>query len=498
MRLLGGQLALTFCVSGCSILYNPANLPPPTDDGRLPPDAEVILDADPTALALERVSPTVLFEGDGTGGGRAAVLTIFGSQMVQGAQVMITAHAGTGTPMITVDNANAQVASNGRMIAVPVVLAVDPALDAPDKIRLDVTVIQPTPAGDVTRTLSDLGGDPAKPVLELLGLNELNAGSISLASGVHEFSSVDLTGTLTAADTNGPLIVRAHGAVAIDIANVSGLAQAAGPGGGAGGNGGSKGVIPTKGAKGLGPGGGLSNGGGGGFGSAGGGAGGGPVAGDAQVTSYASNAGGGGAGGDATTLNDGGAGGGGGGTIEITSGGTLAIGTRIDAIGGNGAGANGGAVGGGGGSGGLVVLRSGVSIAAPAINVGGGTGENPGGNGRIRLDAPAAPTTNPVAYRGPMFAADTPVLTRVEQPQITVFGEKNKTFQYFFLDENASSVRGPFTQTISPAGTNMFQIAEPLFRGVNTLCVQVEGAQLSDERAEARNCITLAYVFTQP
>ncbi len=479
------------------MIYNPSNLPDPNGDAKVdsPQDSELILDSDPSALELEKVSPRVIFEGTGTGGGRSGMLTVIGKQIVPGASVMITPH-GAGTPMITVDNTKAEVAANGNMIAVPITIAVNPSLSSQQKIRLDVTVTQPVGAGTVSKTLAMLDVPvPDTAVLELQGLDELTAANISLPSGLHEFSQVTITGNLSVSDTASPLIIRTTGSIEIaGTTQLSATGDQPGPGGFAGGAGGG---MLAAGGKGGGTGGGITSGGGGGFALAGGGGAGvgGPAVGDAQLTSLdAPNRGNGGAGGNGGTLSSGGNGGGGGGSVELTAGGTITVG-QIDAKGGNGAtGANTG----GGGSGGVVLLRSGVSITATAINVAGGTGGNTGSVGRIRTDAPTVPTTVPVAYRGPMFATATPVITRQEVPTISVTGEPNNNFKYlFFNDEVPTSQRGPFDQSISAGGTNSFPLAQPLFRGLNTLCLLVDGASLAAQKPEARNCIQIVYVFTE-
>ncbi|HEY5937901.1 MAG TPA: hypothetical protein VIU61_24800, partial [Kofleriaceae bacterium] len=151
---------------------------------------------------------------------------------------------------------------------------------------------------------------------------------------------------------------------------------------------------------------------------------------------------------------------------------------------------------GGGGSGGVIVVRSAVSIAATGIDVAGGAGDGIGSVGRIRTDAPNVPTTTPPAYRGPTLAFDTPVITRNMTPSLTLFGERLKTFRYFVSDAAGSSIRGPFEVTTSGAAQNSFTLDEPLFRGLNTICVLVEDAVLVEERAEARNCLELVYLYT--
>jgi hypothetical protein len=490
-------LTALFGLAGCSLIYNPSNLPNPEADAAPDSmqDAEIILDADPTQLVLERVSPTILFEGTGTGGSRQALITVHGKQMVAGAKITFTVHGGGPATQITVDDAKTDVAANGFMVAAPVTIAVDPALTAAMKLRLDVTVTQPTGAGDVSQTLSEvMVPAPDTAALEIQGLDELDVASIALASGVHEFSQVKVTTGLTAADLAGPLIVRARGSITLTGAttNVSASGKTGGAGAAAGGAGGP---LLNPGSIGGGLGGGKPNGGGGGFALAGGGgASGGVATGDPQITTLASpNRGSGGAGGNGGTLTSGGDGGGGGGSIEISAGGNLIAGTVL-ANGANGGAGNGGSSAGGGGSGGLVLLRSGATLTATSVSVAGGTGTNTGSVGRIRTDGPdGVPTTVPAGYRGPTFASSTPLITRNDELSLMVFGQRDKPIKYLIFNEDRSQVKGPFDQSISPAGSNMFPVEKPLFRGLNTICVQVEAG---DTANDTRNCIDIVYLFT--
>jgi hypothetical protein len=484
-------------VTGCSLVYNPSDLPGIPIDGKPDPDAEIVLDADPTQLVLERVSPAIIFEGTGTGGSRKGVITVHGKQIVPGAKITIAPHAGAvGDPMITIDDAATDVSDNGFYVAAPFTIQVNPALAAAATIRLDVTVTQPTGSGDVSQTLTELPlpSPDETPVLVLEGLAELTdeTNAPLPTANAHEYSQVMITGGLSAADTNGPLIIRVRGSASITgTSAVNANNQSRGAGAHDGGDGGPGELLDgSLGSPGGGPGGGQPNAGGGGFAVQGGGGTGGPPSGQPQIISHASNSGNGGAGGNGEILGAaGGAGGGGGGSIEVTAGGMVEIGP-IEARGGNG---SAGATTGGGGSGGLVLLR-GASITAGTVNVGGGNGTNTGSIGRIRVDTPitAAPTTNPPAYRGPMFDAATPLLTRSKQPILKVFGQPGATFSYVITDDQKQISRGPFASSIAAGGSNMVPLAEELFRGLNTICVRVDGG---GALPEAQNCIDLVHVF---
>ena len=478
--------------SGCSLLYNPSNISPVVDAS---PDAEIILDADPTQLRLEKVSPTVFYEGRGSDGGRPALLVVHGEQIVPGAVISISVHGGGTVPIASVGPT--EVAANGRMAAAPVVIAVDPTLATGQTIRIDVTVTQPGPSTPIAATIDSASPSEDIPVLSITGLDELEGQDVSLPTGVHEYSRVAITGALTASDAAQPLVIRAQASIAIASASVSAAGQGSGPNGNNGGSGGS-GVLGAPGLAGAGPGGGITSGGGGGFAAKGAdGAAvntGGAASGFAAIPSFAANRSSGGAGGNGGLLGAmGGAGGGGGGTIELSAGGTVMVGT-LESKGGDGTTAAN--TQGGGGSGGVILVRSGASIQATAIDVAGGVGDGIGSVGRIRTDGPNVPTTTPAAYRGPSLAADTPVITRGAAPMLTVFGERLKTFSYFISDENSSNIHGPFDVTTSGASQNSFSLDEPLFRGLNTICLLVEQAVLVEEKPEARNCIEVVYLYT--
>jgi hypothetical protein len=242
----------------------------------------------------------------------------------------------------------------------------------------------------------------------------------------------------------------------------------------------------------MGPGAGKRSGGGGGFGDVGGGgAVGGPASGNPQISTHAGNRGSGGGGGDGGALNSGGTGGAGGGSIEISALGTTTVG-NVEAKGGNGAN---GATNGGGGSGGLILLR-GKTVTAGTLNVTGGNGTNMGGPGRIRIDAATAgaiPSSTPGGFRGPMWDFATPLLTRDIQPTLKAFGESGSNFTYRIFDETKQTAKGPFNGSIAN-GSNNIQLLGELFRGINTICITVEGG--NDTNAEATNCIDLVYVTT--
>ena len=146
-------LALASGTTGCSLLYNPSNLPPQVD---APPDAEVLIDADPGMLTLTTASPSLLVEGTGANGSRTAVLVLEGGNMVKdGAMVSLSPAAGsTKTPMVMVDNTQLVVEGNGMRLAVPITLPVDSGLGAADTIAMDITVTQLANGTPVSKKLA--------------------------------------------------------------------------------------------------------------------------------------------------------------------------------------------------------------------------------------------------------------------------------------------------------------------------------------------------------
>lgn len=502
--------AMKFCLvlstlAGCSLIYNPSNLPNPASDGpdAPPPDSEDKFDADPGLLALEGVFPSEIFEGTGTGGSRKGVLTVHGTNIVSGAKITVSLHAGqTGDPKITIDDALTDVAANGNIVAAPYTLDINDQLADGATIRLDVTVTQPNGGASVVATLTEKTPDADDALLVVKGLDELTGAAT--ASGTKEYSEVNADSIATTPGEVEPVIIHARGRIAVTgaiTANANG--QDAGAGGNPGGDGGLGALIgPGPGTAGAGPGGptagGKPSGGGGGFATAGdGGALGGPPAGEPEIRSFVTSRSSGGAGGKGTGVN-GGAGGGGGGTIELTAGGTLSV-TTVTANGGIGApgvdgglGADGDA--GGGGSGGLILLR-GAEVTATSLTVGFGTGKNNGALGRTRVDA-ASPSAPAAGYRGIMLDKTTALITKNPTPMITVYGTNNMSFKYRIKSLNSAQVSNNLDGSIGDQGENSFVLDAPLFRGLNQVCVFMPGADLVNQRDEARNCVEIAYLIS--
>ena len=475
MRHRLAALYFLLTATGCSLLYNPSNLPsdPNADDG----DAGV--DADFTMFEIDDVGPHVLLEGQGIGGSRPAILTLSGRGFVEGAQVELVAPGGEPVRFV-VDNLNLVVGSRGDVLAVPVVLPVDAGRGLA-MVPMTIRVSQ----GAVTKLLEGK--------LAIRNLNELGDVAVTDSAALDAlYSRIDHPTLITFAVTPNkpPAVFRAVSSIVFGDITANATASAAGPGGSIGGA-----VGASGGGSGGGQPGSVSGGAGGaGFASVGevgagvGGAGGVEI-GERLIQSYLTNHGSGGGGGSGSV------GGGGGGTIEITAGGTVRVG-RIEVNGANAA--AGGVSGGGGGAGGVVVIRAGsIAELAGAITANAGAGSTgtglaggAGRSGRIRIDVPlliGTPQITPPAHLG--VSLD-PTLARatgnVLQP-IVSHGTLDDTFNVFVLDAAGTIT----SQTEASFGAATINISPMLSAGYNRVCVTANTSATLDE---ATNCIDLAYL----
>src|SRR5688572_21399903 len=144
---LANALLVSTTLAGCSVFYDTGELPNIDAASDTGPDAEIIVDADPTMITVESVKPAQIFEGQGVDGSRPAVLLIQGTNFVDNG-TMVALSAAAGAPMVTVDNSMLEVDLSGKLIAVPVTVAVDAA--ASDTIALDIAVTQNTPGGPIS------------------------------------------------------------------------------------------------------------------------------------------------------------------------------------------------------------------------------------------------------------------------------------------------------------------------------------------------------------
>jgi hypothetical protein len=509
-------------LAGCSWIYNPNNLPGPSDAAT---DAEIILDSNARLIDALSVVPMTIYEGQGDFGSAPALVVIFGHQFVDDhTMVQIMASTSATAPMLEVGTP--VIAKNGNWIAVPVTAHVDRNLHKTDRIVLDVKVTETVPDDPAMGTsMSTLPGQ-----LALQGLEELMPGAtatIDTATLDAMYSKVELSVATTFKGT-GRAIVHSVSSITTKGLIANGLAGgAAGAtslsvggcgGGGPGSTGGCDGTIGGKGGMNGALLGGAGGGGGGGFadnGASGTGNGAGAAGsrtGDELIVTYdgtgartENRSAGGGGGGTPTLASAGGAGGGGGGSIELSAGGDIAIGGDISANGGNGA-TVGGSTGGGGGAGGLVMLRAdGTLTASGSISVNGGAGGaasstsvgggGTGSHGRVRWDAAAgtAPaialpaTASGTLHRGPAFTLATR-LFRAPVVKISMVGTPNDRFNVY--TENGGKTSAGPQISIGSDGTVVFD--QTLQQGLSHLCVTLEGGQQG--ASEADKCVDVAFL----
>ena len=502
-------LPSVWALCGCSLAYNPDNLPAPAlDAAPMPvvdgPSREI--DAAPDtgtiddhALAITAVGPHVLFEGQGAGGSRSGILVIAGRNIAPDAVVTLVPTAPAGSaPLITLDGANAVHTTDGTLVAVPVSLPIDVGRGAGDvALTVQITqaggaVIMPLDGQVVLRTLPELDAAPTGALAAL-------------------YSRVKLSSALTLAASAGaaPVVIRAVSSIDLRDVHLDAAASVPGVGGNAGGAAGQVGSGP-----GGGLGGGLLSGGvvmagsGGGFGTAGGVGksslggtnAGGAIAGD-DLLFLTTNRSSGGGGGSSVP------GGGGGGTLELTCGGTL----KADTIS-----ANGGAGGndsllngaGGGGSGGAILLRAGAAATIGKVTVTGGPGGDhshtggavagTGGEGRVRFDlaatvgTPMLPASSRAGVAFSSKAGDNPLITRDAAQGITVTTKISATssnaFDLFVFDAEQTTVDSQNVSLVSATTVLKPRIAP----GYNRVCVTPHQRNpLVD--VSVTNCVDVAY-----
>lgn len=450
------------------------------------PDMQMVVDANPAALAITGVDPIAVIEGQGDGGSRKPVIVIEGTDIAQDVTVEIVASPGAAkAPMITLDPTSVQVDVYGHHIAISVAAPVDPTLDAGDVIPLDVTVTQDAGGTPVSQTLSG--------ILTLQGRAEwenTDATIPPLVDGVNKFSRVNLTMGTFPTPASGPVIVEATASITIApdvVATFDGTTTTPGPGGNNGGAGAEAQLLSaTAGSAGMGA-----------AGGDGGATAGNPAKqymGDDQLTTIDtteklanSSSGGGGGGVPAVSLTPGGRGGGGGGTIAITAGGSVTLSNAISAKGS--AGQSGGSFAnpGGAGSGGIILVRGGGDVMTMALDVGG-----PGPAGRVRVDAGGVRTTPGTAYQGPTFV-DLPLIFNEEKPTFEVQGTASRGIRYIVI--RGTDIEGPVDLTIGSNGRAMITLQRPLQQGLNEICLLVESASAA---TYTRNCATVAHIYKTP
>jgi hypothetical protein len=524
MRQALALVLLAPAIAGCSLLYNPNNLPNPHDAG---PDAEIILDADPSMLVVTGVAPAVINEGQGDGGSPPALLVIAGHQMVDANTTIelipedASAVAGAsplvvGTPVV---------AKDGDWIAVPITSHVDGKLGKAQQIVFDVQVSEDIRAQPGMRSSYKLVGQLTLQGLDELAVAKGAAASIDTTTLQPLYSQVDLESDVTF--TKGPRAI-VHAVSSIKAQGITangkdGSDPAVGSAwiGGCGGGGPSSDGLCSGGRGGKGNGGiagGGGGGGGGGFsadgspGTLAGNGGPGAKTGDDLIVTYDGTGsstpnkseGGGGGGPSALIISsNGGSGGGGGGTVELTAGGDVTVGA-ITAKGGKGQDST-NAAGGGGGAGGLVMLRAGRTLSAPAaIAVDGGAGGAAGGGsgtggagaaGRVRWDAakgsaPASVSAG-TSRQGPAFTLDS-YLFRDPAAKITVDADKNVRFSVYAINFGVDGQTTTLGGEVSTSALGTASFTQMLSRGLTQLCLTLDGGMQG--ASEADKCVFVAYL----
>jgi hypothetical protein len=496
--------AAAVALAGCSLIYNPNNLPDPRMI-----DAAVV-DTNPCALTLTDITPKVIDEGRGDLGAAPALLVVHGNNIVN-ANLKIALEA-QGGAMVHLDPiSDAVVSADHTYAAFTVTARVDKLLGTagPVDVPLDVTVTQDTPQGGscMAAATATLAGK-----LTFHALPELTAKT-TLSTLEPRYSMVDLANVTIA--TPGLAVVNAVSSITMKAVAANATLTMPGPGGNAGTK--TVGACPTAGGGGgIGADANLSSlsaegGGGGGAGGASpgtagatgsngrGGAGGAPgiKSGSDVMAALEANAacagGGGGLGGTLVLTNPGGPGGGGGGTLALVAGGNISV-TSISASGGQGSGpAGAGGAGGGGGAGGNVLVTTETgSLAITTIDVHGGPGGSPGGgagaNGRFRWDAPAGNAPAGATHRGPSFAALTSHVFTTSSPPLTVVGTNGDGFSVRVVDQAAQARDGGHA-SINNGRAVVMPVLQP---GFNQVCITLDGGV--QQRPESDKCIEVAFL----
>lgn len=494
--------AIAPAIAGCSLIYNPNNLPDPRVI-----DAAIV-DVNPAMPVVLDFAPDSIDEGQGEGGSVPALLVLHGQNFVNSNfHLTLTPPQGVTVHVETVGPPT--LSTGGDFAVFQIVAHVDGTLAG--RVPLDVTVTQdvsPQYGGGTATSVP-----PAKK-FALNGLPELTgSGSTTIDTGTlaKKYSQVKLGGVTfngTAAavvrsvsflQITMSVLAKAPGSAAGPGGVSGGGAKGGGPGGGdpgtaaqvlgGGGGGGGAGYV-NDGAMGQGP---------GGLGGATGGAGG-PHAGDDRIASLMTNqpsAGGAGGAGFLAGSEPGGHGGGGGGIVVLSAGGDLTVTGTITADGGKGDDGNGGGGGGGGGAGGTVIVSSdaGKFSVTGAISIKAGLPGKPlagaGSVGRARWDAIAgtAPLSpDRAAHRGPAFMIPPPVV-RTQPQTLTLVGTSNDEFNIRVTDQ-ANAIHDGGHNSIGLDGTA--PIAPTLYPGYNRICITLEGG--TQGAVESDKCTEVAYL----
>ncbi|MBC7978065.1 MAG: hypothetical protein H7138_24040, partial [Myxococcales bacterium] len=138
-------------LSGCSLLYDPSNLPSGDDargpdapglDAAIPADApgdQPYGDADPTMLRATSVQPPLIYEGQGVDHSRPVVLTITGANFVPG-NVTVTIAPTNSADTADLTLGSVEVAADGNSLAVPVTANIMPLIGGQTSVPLTITI----------------------------------------------------------------------------------------------------------------------------------------------------------------------------------------------------------------------------------------------------------------------------------------------------------------------------------------------------------------------
>ena len=509
-------------LAGCSLIYNPNNLPdPPVEagiEGPIPIDASIdasaVQDANDSLLSLSDIAPTTIDEGQGDGGSLPAVFVIRGHNIVNSnLKVELIPPDDVAVKLIPVTDALAS--HDGDYLAFTLTAQVDTALSSDVSLNIKVTqdVSPQYGGGTATQMLPaalTLHGLPELTRVDLGSGNTLTTPATATAT-VQRYSKVDLSAVATVNVTgSSPLVVSA--AASIHLAGIVSFATAAVPGAGGNAGGLNAGACAT-----VGGGGGrggdadlgqlIKSGGGGGGGGASvaataGTAGSGGFAGlaglksgDDTMVSLAANAacagGGGGKGGLLGSTGTPGSGGGGGGTLALLAGGDLTS-AAISVKGGNGVAGFGGGGGGGGGAGGNVLLRTdNGTLTTGAIDISAGSGGSSGGAGavgRTRWDAPDGAAPSGQARRGIAFGRMPSRVFTTSSPTFPVVGTSGDGFSFRVIDQSGASHDGGHASFNNDAAT----ISPVLHAGANRVCVTIDGGARGS--FEADRCVDVVFL----
>src|ERR1051325_1731701 len=222
-------------LAGCSLIYNPSNLPDPRSI-----DAAVV-DANPCALVIDDVAPRTIDEGQGAGGSAPALVVLHGNNIVN-ANLKVELKAKSGTVHLS-PVTDAVASTDHTYAAFTVTAAVDDQLGTAGAVSvpLDIVVTQDAPAdgGCMSSATATLAGKLALQGLpELTGKTSIDASALDSKYSKVDLATVSFTGSQAA-------VVHAVSSINITAAHADASMTVAGPGGNTGTT--STGACPTAG-----------------------------------------------------------------------------------------------------------------------------------------------------------------------------------------------------------------------------------------------------------